>query len=141
MIEESLKWAGVKSVTRMVDVGCGLGGSSRHIVRMFKGASATGITLSGNQASNGSRPDCGIGLCCCSGVCVLTSGHVVHHLYLEITDWRIEGWPNRTFANSDEYRSARPMNAFGLQASRANEISKAEGVDASFQVMEIVSIF
>jgi hypothetical protein len=66
---------------------------------------------------------------------------VVHHLYLEITDWRIEGWPNRTFANSDEYRSARPMNAFGLQASRANEISKAEGVDASFQVMEIVSIF
>lgn len=34
----------------MVDVGCGIGGSSRHIARKF-GAKTTGITLSPVQAS------------------------------------------------------------------------------------------
>ena len=35
---------------QMVDVGCGIGGSSRHIARKF-GASAKGITLSPKQAA------------------------------------------------------------------------------------------
>jgi tocopherol O-methyltransferase len=34
----------------MVDVGCGIGGSSRHISRMF-GCTAQGITLSPVQAA------------------------------------------------------------------------------------------
>mmetsp|Transcript_20355 Transcript_20355/g.51570 ORF Transcript_20355/g.51570 Transcript_20355/m.51570 type:complete len:350 (-) Transcript_20355:357-1406(-) len=50
MIEETLKWAGATSVTSMVDVGCGIGGSSRHIARKFPGAVTKGITLSPRQA-------------------------------------------------------------------------------------------
>jgi len=50
MIDESLKWAEVTSVSKMVDVGCGIGGSSRYISRKF-GAQAEGITLSDVQAA------------------------------------------------------------------------------------------
>ena len=48
MIDESLAWAGIDSSTtirKMVDVGCGIGGSSRHIARRF-GCVSEGITLS-----------------------------------------------------------------------------------------------
>ena len=37
-------------VPQMVDVGCGIGGSSRHIARKF-GTRACGITLSPKQAA------------------------------------------------------------------------------------------
>ncbi|KAK9845406.1 hypothetical protein WJX81_005726 [Elliptochloris bilobata] len=49
MIEEVLSWAGVTGAKEMVDVGCGIGGSSRHIARKF-GCAARGITLSPVQA-------------------------------------------------------------------------------------------
>lgn len=48
MIDEVLEWAGVQSAKAMVDVGCGIGGSSRHISRKF-GCTARGITLSPYQ--------------------------------------------------------------------------------------------
>jgi tocopherol O-methyltransferase len=54
MIEEVLSWAGVTKVTKMVDVGCGLGGSSRHLSRKY-GCSAEGITLSPFQAKRGNE--------------------------------------------------------------------------------------
>jgi tocopherol O-methyltransferase len=54
MIEEVLKWAGVTQVNKMVDVGCGLGGSSRHLSRKY-GCSAEGITLSPFQAKRGNE--------------------------------------------------------------------------------------
>uniref|UniRef100_A0A383VH03 Methyltransferase type 11 domain-containing protein n=1 Tax=Tetradesmus obliquus TaxID=3088 RepID=A0A383VH03_TETOB len=50
MIEEVLSWAGVTAATKMVDIGCGVGGSSRHISCKF-GCSAQGITLSPVQAA------------------------------------------------------------------------------------------
>ena len=50
LIDEVLKWAGVESAKEVVDVGCGIGGSSRHIVRKF-GARAHGVTLSPYQAN------------------------------------------------------------------------------------------
>lgn len=49
MIEEVLSFAGVDKVDKMVDVGCGIGGSSRHLSRKY-GCSAQGITLSPVQA-------------------------------------------------------------------------------------------
>ena len=49
MIEESLEFAGVKGCARMVDVGCGIGGSSRYAAKKF-GCVAEGVTLSPYQA-------------------------------------------------------------------------------------------
>lgn len=54
MIENVLSWAGVERVDHMVDVGCGLGGSSRHIADKY-GCDARGITLSPYQAKRGNE--------------------------------------------------------------------------------------
>ena len=46
MVDRTLDWAGVTSVKRVVDVGCGIGGSSRHIARRFgPGVAVRGLTL------------------------------------------------------------------------------------------------
>ena len=55
MIDRVLDWAGVERVGRFVDVGCGIGGSSRHLARRFAGASGQGITLSPNQAARANQ--------------------------------------------------------------------------------------
>ena len=58
LIDEVLKWAGVSETDEelrpknCVDVGCGIGGSSRHIAKKY-GCTATGITLSPYQAKRG----------------------------------------------------------------------------------------
>lgn len=57
LIDEVLKWAGVddgEAPRKVVDVGCGIGGSSRHIARKY-GATAQGITLSPYQANRGNE--------------------------------------------------------------------------------------
>eukprot|EP00638_Chattonella_subsalsa_P008042 CAMPEP_0117751076 /NCGR_PEP_ID=MMETSP0947-20121206/10754_1 /TAXON_ID=44440 /ORGANISM="Chattonella subsalsa, Strain CCMP2191" /LENGTH=352 /DNA_ID=CAMNT_0005569377 /DNA_START=67 /DNA_END=1125 /DNA_ORIENTATION=- len=61
MIEEVLSWAGVEKVESAVDVGCGIGGSSRHIARKY-GSKATGITLSPIQAARANQISEGLGL-------------------------------------------------------------------------------
>lgn len=50
MIEELLSWAGVQQAEQILDVGCGIGGSSLYLAQKFN-ASASGITLSPVQAS------------------------------------------------------------------------------------------
>ena len=61
LIDEVLKWAELPpsgdeegAPKTMVDVGCGIGGSSRHISRKY-GCTANGITLSPYQANRGNE--------------------------------------------------------------------------------------
>lgn len=49
LIDRLLAWAEAVSATRILDVGCGIGGSTRHLARRFD-AEATGVTLSPAQA-------------------------------------------------------------------------------------------
>jgi tocopherol O-methyltransferase len=50
LIEEVLKWAEVTQAENILDVGCGIGGSSLDLAKKFN-ATATGITLSPVQAN------------------------------------------------------------------------------------------
>ncbi|BBD57920.1 type 11 methyltransferase [Nostoc sp. HK-01] len=50
LIEEILRWADVETATNILDVGCGIGGSSLYLAEKFH-ARATGITLSPVQAA------------------------------------------------------------------------------------------
>ncbi|MBD2347063.1 methyltransferase domain-containing protein [Anabaena subtropica] len=50
LIEELLHWAGVQTAENILDVGCGIGGSSLYLAEKFD-AKATGITLSPVQAN------------------------------------------------------------------------------------------
>jgi tocopherol O-methyltransferase len=50
LIEELLRWANPQQVNQILDVGCGIGGSSLYLAEKFH-ASATGITLSPVQAN------------------------------------------------------------------------------------------
>jgi len=54
LIDEVLKWGDVKSAKNVVDVGCGIGGSSRHIAKKYN-CKAQGITLSPYQAQRGNE--------------------------------------------------------------------------------------
>lgn len=50
LIEELLQWSGVQQADNILDVGCGIGGSSLYLAQKFN-AKVTGITLSPVQAS------------------------------------------------------------------------------------------
>ncbi|HEY9748696.1 MAG TPA: methyltransferase domain-containing protein [Allocoleopsis sp.] len=50
LVEELLKWADVNQASTILDVGCGIGGSSLYLAEKFQ-AAATGVTLSPVQAT------------------------------------------------------------------------------------------
>ncbi len=53
-IEELLRWGGVRQVRRLLDAGCGVGGSARYLAQKFD-AHALGLTLSPVQAKRALR--------------------------------------------------------------------------------------
>ncbi len=54
LIEELLNWAEVRQASHILDVGCGIGGSSLYLAQKFD-ANSIGITLSPVQASRGTE--------------------------------------------------------------------------------------
>lgn len=46
---EMLEWSGAKSPKKILDVGCGIGGTSRYLAKRFPDAEILGITLSPEQ--------------------------------------------------------------------------------------------
>jgi tocopherol O-methyltransferase len=61
MIEALLGWSGVQQAENMIDLGCGVGGSSRYLSNKF-GAKARGITLSPVQAEWGNNHNSKLGI-------------------------------------------------------------------------------
>lgn len=53
-VYEMLKWSGCpEKPTRILDCGCGIGGTSRLLAKRFPDAQITGITLSSSQVGKG----------------------------------------------------------------------------------------
>ena len=61
LIEELLKWSGVQQAQNILDVGCGIGGSSLYLAEKLN-ARATGITLSPVQAARATERAAAAGL-------------------------------------------------------------------------------
>lgn len=61
LIEEVLRWAQVEQAENILDVGCGIGGSSLYLAGKYN-ASATGITLSPVQANRAKQRAAEFGL-------------------------------------------------------------------------------
>ncbi|RUT06925.1 delta(24)-sterol C-methyltransferase [Chroococcidiopsis cubana SAG 39.79] len=61
LIEELLQWADVEQAQHILDVGCGIGGSSLYLAQKYN-AQATGITLSPFQANRATQHAQAMGL-------------------------------------------------------------------------------
>jgi tocopherol O-methyltransferase len=61
LIEELLRWGEVRQAANVLDVGCGIGGSTLYLASRF-GAAATGVTLSGRQAERARQRSTAAGL-------------------------------------------------------------------------------
>lgn len=61
LIEKILAWAGVETLQSLLDVGCGIGGSTLYLASKYR-ATATGITLSPIQAARATARAANAGL-------------------------------------------------------------------------------
>jgi len=80
--DEMLKWAGATAPTRVLDVGCGFGGTSRHLAKKFRSASVEGITLSPAQVKRGTE---------------LAQEQGVDNVHFQVMDALKMDWPDDSF--------------------------------------------
>ncbi len=73
LIEELLQWAGLQSAHNILDLGCGIGGSSLYLAQKFN-ATVTGITLSPVQAARAQERAAAVQLSLLKEVAGATSG-------------------------------------------------------------------
>lgn len=110
LIEELLNWAGVQQAQNILDVGCGIGGSSLYLAQKFN-ATATGITLSPVQAARaGERA-------AVAGLSTKTQFQVADALNIPFADdsfdlvWALESgehMPDKTKFMQECYRVLKP---------------------------------
>jgi tocopherol O-methyltransferase len=110
LIEEVLQWAQVETAENVLDVGCGIGGSSLYLAGKYA-ASVTGITLSPVQANRAKERAAGLGL---SG---RTNFQVADALNMPFADnsfdliWSLESgehMPDKTKFLQECYRVLKP---------------------------------
>ena len=54
-IDKMLEWSGAREPKRVLDVGCGFGGTSRRLAAAYPNAQVEGITLSPEQVKRGTE--------------------------------------------------------------------------------------
>lgn len=54
-IEEMFKWSGSTAPKKILDVGCGIGGTSRYLAKRFPDAEVIGITISAKQVERATQ--------------------------------------------------------------------------------------
>ncbi len=110
LIEELLKWAGVQQAEQILDVGCGIGGSSLYLAEKFN-AAATGITLSPVQAARATER------AAAGGLSARTKFQVADALNMPFADnafdlvWALESgehMPDKTRFMQECYRVLKP---------------------------------
>ncbi|KAG1672142.1 hypothetical protein FOA52_001730 [Chlamydomonas sp. UWO 241] len=80
--DNMLAFSGAASPTAILDVGCGFGGTSRHLGKLFPGASVNGITLSPKQVERGTQ---------------LAKERRLNNVKFEVMDALQMGFPDNTF--------------------------------------------
>ena len=67
-IDKMLEWSGASTPTKVLDVGCGFGGTSRRLAAKYTNATVDGITLSPEQVKRGTelaQEQCAACVSCC----------------------------------------------------------------------------
>ena len=114
LIEQLLNWAGVQQAQHIVDVGCGIGGSSLYLAQKFN-ATATGITLSPVQANRAKER------AAAAGLSERASFQVADALNMPFADnsfdlvWSVESgehMPNKKKFLEECYRVLKPGGTF-----------------------------